>query len=462
MTNLITDVARYVMIFLIAFYTYLNFRYFSLDEERQNRLCGRQNRIMVLIQILAYGVMYLRTEDIRLPLFAAVQIVFFVAYILLYRVFYPYVSRILVNNVCIFLSIGLFMLSRLSFEKAERQFVIVVVSAVFTWIIPFIMDRVWQLVKIPWVYGILGLVLLGVVCLVGNTSFGAQLSIEIAGVTMQPSEFVKLSFVFFVASMLYQSTEWKQVVKVTVMAALHVLILVLSKDLGSAFIFFVTYLFMLFVATSNWLYLTAGSLSGCLAGVAAYGLFQHVRVRVMAWRDPWSDIENKGYQVAQSLFAIGTGSWFGMGLYQGMPKKIPVVEKDFIFAAISEEMGGVFALCLIMVCVSCFFMIMNVAMKLRDNFYRLAAVGLGTLYALQIFLTIGGVIKFIPSTGVTLPLVSYGGSSLLSTLIVFGIIQGLYILREDEDEEIESQRKETFERRGKRATPERTGYRQAP
>lgn len=293
MTNLITDVARYVMILLIAFYTYLNFRYFSLDEERQNRLCGRQNRIMVLIQILAYGVMYLRTEDIRLPLFAAVQIVFFVAYILLYRVFYPYVSRILVNNVCIFLSIGLFLLSRLSFEKAERQFVIVVVSAVFTWIIPFIMDRVWQLVKIPWVYGILGLVLLGVVCLVGNTSFGAQLSIEIAGVTMQPSEFVKLSFVFFVASMLYQSTEWKQVVKVTVMAALHVLILVLSKDLGSAFIFFVTYLFMLFVATSNWLYLTAGSLSGCLAGVAAYGLFQHVRVRVMAWRDPWSDIENR-------------------------------------------------------------------------------------------------------------------------------------------------------------------------
>ena len=110
-----------------------------------------------------------------------------------------------------------------------------------------------------------------------------------------------------------------------------------------------------------------------------------------------------------------------------MPNKIPVVSKDFVFAAISEEMGGVFALCLIMVCVSCFFMIMNVAMLLRDNFYRLTAVGLGTLYALQVFLTIGGVIKFIPSTGVTLPLVSYGGSSLLSTMIVFGMIQGLYI-----------------------------------
>jgi len=421
MTNLITDVARYVMILLIAFYTYLNFRYFSLDEERQNRLCGRQNRIMVLIQILAYGVMYLRTEDIRLPVFAAVQIAFFAAYILLYRVFYPYVSRILVNNVCIFLSIGLFMLSRLSFEKAERQFVIVVASAVITWIIPFIMDRVWQLVKIPWVYGILGLVLLGVVCVVGNTSFGAQLSIEIAGVTMQPSEFVKLSFVFFVASMFYQSTEWKQVVKVTVMAALHVLILVLSKDLGSAFIFFITYLFMLFVATSNWLYLTAGSLSGCLAGVAAYG--------------PWSDIENKGYQVAQSLFAIGTGSWFGMGLYQGMPKKIPVVEKDFIFAAISEEMGAVFALCLLLICLGCFLQFMMMACKMQALFYKLIAFGLGMLYITQVFLAVGGAIKFIPSTGVTLPLVSYGGSSVLSTFMMFGVMQGLYILKRSEEEE---------------------------
>ena len=114
-----------------------------------------------------------------------------------------------------------------------------------------------------------------------------------------------------------------------------------------------------------------------------------------------------------------------------MPQKIPVVTKDFVFAAISEELGGIFAICLIMVCVSCFFMIINVAMNLRDNFYRLTAVGLGTLYALQVFLTIGGVIKFIPSTGVTLPLVSYGGSSLLSTMIVFGIIQGLYIMQFD-------------------------------
>ena len=118
-----------------------------------------------------------------------------------------------------------------------------------------------------------------------------------------------------------------------------------------------------------------------------------------------------------------------MGLCQGLPNKIPVVAQDFIFSAISEELGGIFALCLIMVCVSCFFMFLNIAMQMKDQFYKLVALGLGTVYAFQVFLTIGGVTKFIPSTGVTLPLVSYGGSSLLSTMILFGIIQGLYIMK---------------------------------
>ena len=155
----------------------------------------------------------------------------------------------------------------------------------------------------------------------------------------------------------------------------------------------------------------------------------------MAWRDPWSDIENKGYQVAQSLFAIGTGNWFGMGLYQGMPKKIPVVEKDFIFAAISEEMGAVFALCLLLICLGCFLQFMMMACKMQALFYKLIAFGFGMLYITQVFLAVGGAIKFIPSTGVTLPLVSYGGSSVLSTFMMFGVMQGLYILKRSEEEE---------------------------
>ena len=121
-----------------------------------------------------------------------------------------------------------------------------------------------------------------------------------------------------------------------------------------------------------------------------------------------------------------------MGLFQGMPEKIPVADEDFIFSAVSEEMGLIFALCIILICVSCYVMFLNIAMQLHNMFYKMVALGLGTCYIFQAFLNIGGVTKFIPSTGVTLPLVSYGGSSLLSTMMMFGIVQGLYVLRQDE------------------------------
>lgn len=351
--------------------------------------------------------------------------------------FYRNLTRILVNNMCMLLCVGWIVLTRLSFEKAVRQFIIVAVAALVTWIIPLIMDRVWQLSRIPWVYGTLGLALLAVVWMVGNNSYGAQLSISMGSFSLQPSEFVKISFVFFVATMFYRSTDWISVAVTTAVAAAHVLVLVLSRDLGSALIFFVTYLVMLFVATGSWLYFLTGILGGCGAAVLAYRWFAHVRVRVSAWKNPWADIDNRGYQITQSLFAIGTGGWFGMGLYQGMPYKIPVVEKDFVFAAISEELGGIFALCVLLICLGCFLQFMMVAVRMQASFYKLIAVGLGMEYLIQVFLTVGGVIKFIPSTGVTLPLVSYGGSSVLSTFILFGVIQGLYILKKNDEEDYE-------------------------
>ena len=127
------------------------------------------------------------------------------------------------------------------------------------------------------------------------------------------------------------------------------------------------------------------------------------------------------------------------GLCQGSPDLIPVAESDFIFSAIAEELGVIFALCVILICVSCYVMFLNIAMQLHNMFYKMVALGLGTCYIFQVFLNIGGVTKFIPSTGVTLPLVSYGGSSILSSMIMIGIIQGLYIIREDEEEELEQE-----------------------
>ena len=124
-----------------------------------------------------------------------------------------------------------------------------------------------------------------------------------------------------------------------------------------------------------------------------------------------------------------------MGLYQGAPTKIPIVESDFIFSAICEELGGLFAICIILVYISCFVMFINISLQLTRPFYKLLAIGLSAGYAFQLFLTVGGVIKFIPHTGVTLPLISYGGSSILSTIIIFAVIQGLYLLKQKESEE---------------------------
>lgn len=437
MVNIVIEVSKYLLILLIAAYTYWNFSYFRFrDPWQQGRVCVRQNVAMFLLHFVAYAVLFLKSEDERVILFYLAQVVFLAVYLGLYKVFYPLRSRLLVNNMCMLLCIGFVILTRLDFDKAIRQFVIVAVSALITWIIPFILERVWQLANIPWVYGFAGLALLIVVWIIGNNSFGAQLSVNIAGIAFQPSEFVKILFVFFTACMFYRDTEFKTIIETTVMAAAYVLVLVLSKDLGSALIFFLTYLTMLFVATGSYLYCFPAALRQRRVGGGILALCPCAHP-CGSLENPWADIDNRGYQITQSLFAIGTGGWFGMGLYQGMPYKIPVVEKDFVFAAISEELGGIFALCVLLICLGCFLQFVLLAARMQALFYKLIAFGLAMVYAVQVFLTVGGVTKFIPSTGVTLPLVSYGGSSVLSTFIIFGVIQGLYILKQNDEEDYE-------------------------
>ena len=440
MVTLIVGISRYLMILLIMIYTYYSFRYYFMKEEAdQGRAVRRQTVCLFMLHFLANLLIVLNTETPALAAFYGAQAVFFLGYIYLYRLFYRKVSRVLVNHVCLFLMTGFVMLTRLNPEQAMRQFVIAVIAAAVTWIIPFVMDRVWQLAKIPWIYGLFGLFLLILVCAAGNTAYGAQLSLGWGGFSFQPSEFVKISYVFFVATMFYRSTDFKTVAVTTAMAAAHVLVLVLSRDLGNGLIFFLTYLFMLFVATSRAVYLGAGLGAGAAASALAWQLFPHVQRRVEAWLDPWSDVADTGYQIAQSLFAVGTGGWMGMGLDQGLPEKIPVVEKDFMISAISEELGGLFAICLILICLGCFLQFMMIAVRMQAMFYKLIAFGLGCEYIIQVLLTVGGAVKFIPLTGMTLPLVSYGGSSIAGTFILFSVIQGLYILKRNEEEEDEEE-----------------------
>lgn len=434
MVVIISELSKYLMIILFACYTYESFSVLARKKklEVQKRIINRQLFFIFLIHLNANAVIFANTQDLKLMFFYLLQVILIIAIQLIYRIFYKKASILVTNHLCMLLVISFVILTRLNEAKAVRQFSIAVAASLITLLVPFLIRHIHFLHRLPYLYAAVGIVLLAMVAVMGQTSYGAKLTFTFFGVTLQPSEFIKILFVFFVAAMFYHSTEFKQIVITTVIAAMHVLILVLSKDLGSALIFFITYLVMLYVATRNVGYLLAGMTSGVLASVVAYKLFSHVRVRVLAWKDPMSVIDNQGYQICQSLFAIGTGGWFGMGLYQGLPNKIPVADEDFVFSAIAEEMGGLFAICLILVCTSCYLMFLNIAMQIREYFYKLIALGLGTVYGFQVFLTIGGVIKFIPSTGVTLPIISYGGSSLLSTFILFAVIQGLYILREDE------------------------------
>ncbi len=452
MVNIIVELSKYVNIVLIAVYTYYAFRIFGFtDKNKKNQIYKKMNRIIFTFHFVSYLVLFINTGNMKIIMLYLLELVVLILVFSIYQWIYANISKLILNNMLFMMTIGFVMLTRLSYDKAIKQFAIASVTFVLCLIIPILVEKLKYLSKLGWVYGLLGIFLLVSVLIFGYENNGATNWINIAGVRFQPSEFVKIIFVFGMASLLSKRTDFRYLVWVTILAASHVLILVMEKDLGGALIFFITYLVMLYVATFQPIYFFSGLIAGCLASYFAYFKFSHVRVRVMAWRDPWTLIDKEGYQVSQSLFAIGTGGWFGMGLSKGLPTSIPVVDSDFIFSAISEEMGGIFAVCLVLICISCFVMFINIAMKLHDTFYKLIALGLSVIYIFQVFLSIGGVTKFIPSTGVTLPLISYGGSSILSSIILFHVIQGLYILNQDRNDNGEKTKRKT-KRKSKRAT----------
>lgn len=436
MQEYIVQLSKYFIVIFMALYTYEGFAVFRFkDEKSRSGIYLRQNILMFFIQFASFLTICIKSGDLEYLFFYGIVQLLLFGVIAMTNMLYPKSNRLLVNNMCMMLGIGFIMISRLSFEQAMRQFIIVLFSFVIAFFIPYCIEKFKIFSKIRWIYAVVGVAALSGVMILGQVTHGSLISVTIAGVTFQPSEFVKIIFVFFLAASLMQDTSFGNIVLTTIIAGIHVMILVASRDLGSALIFFVAFVMIVFVATRNYLYLLMGVLGGSGAAVLAYNLFRHVQVRVQAWQDPWTYIDSQGYQVTQSLFAIGSGSWFGMGLFAGTPDSIPYVEKDSIFSAVCEEMGVIFGLCLILICISCFIMMMNISLKLKDRFCQLAAYGLGVIYIFQVFLTIGGGIKFIPLTGVTLPLISYGGSSVLTTLIMFYLVQGFYILKQQEEEQ---------------------------
>ncbi len=414
-----------VLMVVYAFQCFYVFRYSS--EKERDGIYLFQVVAMSLIYLISFGIIWIKTGDVNIPGFYGLSQMILWALILLYRKLYPEANKLLVNNMCMLMSIGFIILARLNYNKARKQLMVVLFSALLALIIPFVLKRFKRLRRFYKLFAIAGMASLTFVLVFSRAINGSKLNIRIGGVSLQASEFVKIIFVFSIAGILTCSKSEKRLMMAAVVSAIHVLLLVASKDLGSAIIFFMVFTVMVFVATGRYRYLFGGLAGAALGSVAGYIMFSHVRIRVLAWQDPLGNIEDYGYQIAQSLFAIGTGGFKGMGLFGGTPGRIPVVESDFIFAAISEEFGVIFSIGMILVCISCFIMFMNIAMRFNDLFYKLVAVGFAVTYGFQVFLTIGGVTKFIPLTGVTLPLVSYGSNSIMVSLIMFSVIQGLYV-----------------------------------
>ncbi len=406
----------------------------KMERSRGNGVSYAQMFLIFLIQLCALGVTAVRTASAEQVIFSGAQILFVFLYPVLFRTAYKKGFMPLLTSMMFCISVSMICMTRLNFDKAVKQFIIICIVSVLTLAVPALTVKLTRVKVLAGTFGVVGLILLIAVPLIGSTEYGANLSLSLGGFSLQPSEFVKITFVLLIAVLLRKRNDFRRVFFATCIAAAHVLVLVVSTDLGGALIFFLTYLCMLQVATRKPVYLICGIIAGCIAGAAAYTLFSHVRVRVSAWQDPWSAIDTTGYQIAQSLFAIGSGGWFGTGLYEGSANTIPVVIKDYIFSAIAEEFGGIFALCLIAVCFCCFCQFLLMTSRYSVKYFRVIGTGLAGIYGIQTCLAIGGVIKFIPATGVTLPLVSYGGSSVSSTFLLFGLMQGLYMMYQNEEE----------------------------
>ncbi len=296
------------------------------------------------------------------------------------------------------------------------------------------------LARYRYTFLLLGLValLLPLVPGIGLEVYGARLWAKVGPITFQPGEAAKVLLVVFFAAYLVEKRELlasgtrrlgrlhlpdpKHLGPLLVPWLVSILIMVREKDLGSSLMFFAVFVAMLYIATARSAYLIAGLLLFVAGAAAAYQLFGHVQVRVSTWIDPWPVYQGKGYQLVQSLFAFGTGGVAGTGLGLGSPGKIPQVSTDFIFSAIGEELGLLGTVAVVVVFILLLGSGIRIAVRSEREFPKLLAAGLAITIGLQAFVIMGGVTRVIPLTGITLPFVSYGGSSLVANYVALALL----------------------------------------
>ncbi|MEW6555413.1 MAG: FtsW/RodA/SpoVE family cell cycle protein [Actinomycetota bacterium] len=364
---------------------------------------------------------------------------FFVAHLLL-RLFRPQADHYLLPLASVLCYVGLTLLFRLDEHMARLQVIWLGVGLAAMVVLVAALRDYRVLARYRYTLAVVGLVLLLSTMVLGKEVNGARLWIVLGPLRFQPSELAKILLAVFFAAYLADKKELitaagRSVAGITLprlrdlgplltMWALSLLLLIFQRDLGSSLLFFGIFLAVLYVATARVSFVLVGVVLFILGATFTFFAFSHVQERVDTWLDPLNPetIEDESYQMAQSLFAFAEGGLSGTGLGRGYPDIIPFVETDFIYAAAGEELGLFGAAALVLIYLLLIIRGLYIAMRSDNDFGKLLAVGLTAIIALQSFIIMGGNIRLVPLTGITLPFVSYGGSSLVSNFLLLGLL----------------------------------------
>lgn len=397
-----------------------------MDRLRHAR-CASALGIVLFFIVSAFLLLAFRGEafDAAALLFGAVVALITLLTYFLLAWLAPHADRLLMLAVCFLCALGMVIQYRISPETALRQLMMLGAGILGMLLMMVLMRRphIFRILSIP-----MALVSLGILCallFIGKESGGARNWISVAGILFQPSEFVKVALVFLLADAMTEHTHVRDLIPLFLFVGAVTVLLVLQRDLGAAMLMAGTFLLVFFAATSNIGATFAALLCGGAGAYASYLLFDHVRARIAIWQDPWATYSTSGYQIAQGLMAIASGGLWGLGLGQGSPKMIPAYHTDYIFAVICEEFGILFGIGVIVLYLLIAVRGILIALNAEDRFSMLTAFGATALLAIQTFVIIGGVIKLIPLTGITMPFVSYGGSSMIACLLLIGILEGI-------------------------------------
>ena len=375
------------------------------------------------------------TLGVPVALFAA-----FVVAHLAARRFTPGADPAILPIVFVLSGIGIAFVTRLAPDLATNQVVWLFLSIICMIAVLMFSRRLEKLANYKYTLMIIGFALLlsPLIPGIGREFYGSRIWIAIGPFSFQPGELAKVAIVLFLAGYLAANREmlsvftWRigpfklpdirTLLPMLIMWGIALLIVVFEKDLGSALVFFFVFLAMLYVATGKKFYLISGIILMLIGVTGAYALFEHVQTRVANWLNPFEDPQDKGYQMVQAIYSMADGDLFGVGIGRGMADNIPIVESDFIFAAIAEETGLLGAAGILLVYLSFAIRGFVTAARAKSDYSSFVAVGLTTIIVLQAFIIVGGVTRLFPLTGLTLPFMSQGGSSLLASFIGVGFL----------------------------------------